>query len=121
MAIPISYSEIYGDKPSDNQFRELISSFKTEPTFISIVMWNFMISLYEGNIEKYKYLQGFFIKNLIRKDLQEQVFQAAALDSESPRPLFGRWQLLVLMKRVLLETASEGDMNTSRSSRSRRE
>lgn len=120
MAIPISYSDIYGDKPSDNQFRELISSFKTEPTFISIVMWNFMISLYEGHLEKYKYLQGFFINNLIRKDLQEQVFQAAALDSESPRPLFGRWQLLALMKRVLLETTSEGDKDPKHDDKARR-
>lgn len=120
MAIPISYSEICSDKPTDNQFRELISSFKTEPTFISIVMWNFMISLYEGHLEKYKYLQGFFIKNLIRKDLQEQVFQAAALDSESPRPLFGRWQLLALMKRVLLETTSEGDKDPRHDDKARR-
>lgn len=120
MAVPVSYSEIYGNKPTDDQFRELISSFKTEPTFISIVMWNFMISLYEGNVEKYKYLQGFFINNLIRKDLQARIFQAAALDSESPRPLFGRWQLLALMKEVLLETTNKGDKDPRYDDRARR-
>jgi hypothetical protein len=109
MAIPISYSEIYGDKPTEDQFVELISSFKTEPTFLSLAMWDLMISLFEGNIEKYKYLQGFFIRNLVRKDRRERVLRLAALESESPRPVFGRWQLLALMKMALLETTNEGD------------
>lgn len=108
MAIPISYSEFHGHRPTDTQINELISSFKTEPTFLSLAMWDLMISLFEGNREKYKYLQGFFLHNLIRRDLQEQVFQKAAPDSDSPRPLFGRWQLLALMKKVLLETTEEG-------------
>jgi hypothetical protein len=109
MAIPISYSEIYGDKPTDKQFSELISAFKTAPTFLSLAMWDMMISLFEEDGEKYKYLQGFFIHNLIRKEQRAQALQKAALGSESPRPLFGRWQLLALMKRVLLETTDEGD------------
>ena len=112
MAIPISYSEIYGDKPTDKQFSELISSFKTEPTFLSLAMWDLMLSLSEGDSEKYKYLQHFFIRNLVREDRREQALQAAALGSESPRPVFGRWQLLALMKRLLLATTSgEGDQD----------
>src|SRR5215210_5229018 len=106
MAIPISYSEIYGDKPTDKQFSELISSFKTESTFLSLAMWDLMLSLSVGDSEKYKYLQHFFIRNLVREDRREQALQAAALGSESPRPVFGRWQLLALMKRLLLETTS---------------
>jgi hypothetical protein len=109
MAIPISYSEIYGNKPTDNQFGELISPFKTDPTFLSLAMWDLMLSLSEGDGEKYKYLQYFFIMNLIREDRREQALRAAALGSESPRPAFGRWQLLALMKRVLLETTNGGD------------
>jgi hypothetical protein len=107
-AIPISYSELHGDRPSEAQLSELISSFKTEPTFISLAMWNLMLSLCEGNFEKYKYLQGFFIHNLIRKDLRDRVAMAAALDSEFPRPVFGRWQLLALMKKILIETTDDG-------------
>jgi hypothetical protein len=109
MAIPISYSEIYGNKPTDDQFSELISSFKTEPTFLSLAMWDLMLSLFEGDGDKYQYLQDFFIRNLIKKDRREQVLRSAALGSESPRPVFGRWQLLALMKRILLETTNEGD------------
>ena len=108
MAIPISFSELSGVKPTESQLSELICSLKTDPTFISLAMWNLMISLFEGDIEKYKYLQGFFIRNLIRREWREQVLQSAALDSESPRPVFGRWQLLALMKKILLET-NEGD------------
>lgn len=106
MPIPVSYFELYGSQPTDTQFRELISPFKTEPTFLSLAMWNLLLSLFEDDSEKYKYLQGFFIHNLIRPDMRERVRQAAALDSESARPVFGRWQLLALMKRVLLETKS---------------
>jgi hypothetical protein len=111
MAIPISYSELYGNRPTDNQFTELISSFKTEPTFLSLAMWDLMLSLSEEDGEKYKYLQYFFIRNLIREDRQEQALRAAALGSESPRPVFGRWQLLALMKRILLGTTSEGGLD----------
>src|SRR5205085_11858458 len=74
-----------------------------------LAMWDFMISLSEGDAAKYKYLQGFFIHNLIRQDLQAQVLHKAALDSDAPRPVFGRWQLLALMKKVLLETTDDGD------------
>lgn len=120
MAIPISYSEIYGDRPTDKQFSELISSFKTEPTFLSLAMWDLMLSLSEGNSEKYKYLQSFFIRNLIREDRREQVTQAAALGSESPRPVFGRWQLLALIKKILLETTSAGDQDPRQDDGARR-
>lgn len=108
MAVIVSYSEIHGKPPSEREFSELISSFKTEPTFFSLAMWNLMLSLFERDFEKNKYLQGFFIHNLVRKDLQDRVFQLAALNSESPRPVFTRWQFLALMKKVLLETTSEG-------------
>jgi hypothetical protein len=37
-AIPISYSELHGNKPAENQLSELISAFKTEPTFISLAI-----------------------------------------------------------------------------------
>jgi hypothetical protein len=120
MAIPISYSELHGVSPTENQLSELISSFKTEPTFISLAMWNLMLSLFEGNVEKYKWLQEFFIRNLIREELREHVRQSAALASESPRPVFGRWQLLALMKRVLIETSKEGSEDPRRDDRARR-
>lgn len=109
MVIAISHSELYGDRPTESQLSELISPFKTEPTFLSLAMWNLMFSLYEGDAEKYKYLQWFFINVLVREEQRERVLRTAALNSESPRPLFGRWQLLALMKRVLLETTDAGD------------
>jgi hypothetical protein len=108
MVIPVSYSEIHGNKPTDDQFRQLISSFKTYPTILSLAMWNLMLSLYEKDFDKYIYLQGFFIDNLIREDLQERVMLAAALESASPRPVFSRWQFLALMKRVILEPTNDG-------------
>lgn len=107
-ALPITYSELKGVRPTESQLRQLLSSFKTQPTFISLAMWNLMMSLFEGNIESYKYLQGFFIHNLIRPELRSQVEQKAALNSDSPRPVFSRWQLLALMKKLLLESSSEG-------------
>ena len=109
MVIPISHSEIYGVRPTESQLDELISPFKTEPTFLSLAMWDLMFSLFEQDAEKYKYLQWFFINVLVREDQRERVLRAAALGSESPRPLFGRWQLLALMKRVLLATTDGGD------------
>jgi hypothetical protein len=107
-ALPISYSELYGTRPTDHQLVELLSSFKIQPTFISLAMWNLMMSLFEGNFENYKYLQGFFIHNLIRLELRSEVEQKAALNSDSPRPVFSRWQLLALMKKLLLVSSSEG-------------
>ena len=107
--IPISHSELYGVRPTDSQLSELISPFKTEPTFLSLAMWDLMFSLFEGDAEKYKYLQWFFINVIVREEQRERVLRTAALNSESPRPLFGRWQLLALMKRVLLGTTDEGD------------
>src|SRR6266850_634591 len=119
-AIPISYSDLHGGRPTEDQLSELISAFKTEPTFISLDMWNLMLSLFEGNVEKYKYLQGFFIHNLIRKDLRDRVAAAAALRSESARPVFGRWQLLALMKKVLIETTNDGVRDPRRDDDARR-
>lgn len=107
-ALPITYSELKGVRPTESQLRQLVSSFKTQPTFISLAMWNLMMSLFEGNIKSYKYLQGFFIHNLIRPELRSEVEQKAALTSDSPRPVFSRWQLLALMKKLLLESSSEG-------------
>lgn len=110
-AMPVTYSELYGSRPTEEQLSELIASFRAEPTFISLAMWNLMLSLSEGNVERYKYLQGFFIHNLIRAELRERVFELAALDSESARPVFGRWQLLALMKCVLLESVSGSSLD----------
>lgn len=107
-ALPISYSELNETRPTEAQLAELISSFTTEPTFISLAMWNLMLSLFEGHFSSYKDLQGFFIHNLIRADLKEQVTHLAALSSVSPRPVFGRWQLLALMKKLLLASTNEG-------------
>lgn len=53
-------------------------------------------------------MQWFFINVLVREDQRERMLRADALGSESPRPLFGRWQLLALMKRVLLATIDGG-------------
>lgn len=71
-------------------------------------MWNVMLSLFEGHLGSYKELQGFFIHNVIRPDLRERVNELAALSSASPRPVFGRWQLLALMKKLLLASTNEG-------------
>ncbi|MGI8839025.1 MAG: hypothetical protein ACR2H4_20665 [Pyrinomonadaceae bacterium] len=107
-AIPISYSEIYGVGPTEPEFSELIKNFKTQPSFVSLSMWTLMISLFEGQAEKYKQLQGFFIHNLIRAEVRDRVSGLAALSSESARPVFGRWQLLALMKKVVMETTNDG-------------
>ena len=107
-ALPISYSELYGTRPTEDQFAELISSFKTTPTFISLAMWNVMLSLFEGHPGSYRRLQAFFLHNLIRAELQEKVQRLAALSSDSLRPVFDRWQLLALMKKLLLASTNEG-------------
>ncbi len=108
-AIPISYSELHdGEKPTEAQLSELITSFNTDATFMSLAMWSLMMSLYEGNSEKGRVLQSFFIHNLIPPALKSRVERAAALDSDSPRPVFGRWPLLALMKKVLTEANSNG-------------
>jgi hypothetical protein len=120
MVIPISYSEIYGHKPTDRQLNDLISTFTREPTFISLCMWDLMFSLFEGDAEKYKYLQEFFIANLIRQSRQQQVLQLSALASDQPRPVFGRWQLLALMKKVLLETSNTGKKDPRNDDEARR-
>src|SRR5258708_3222882 len=106
--LPISFSELHGTRPTEDQLAELISSFKTAPTFISLAMWNVMLSLFEGHLASYKELQRFFIHNLIRGELKEQVDRLAALSSVSPRPVFGRWQLLALMKKLLLASTNKG-------------
>ena len=120
-ALPISYSELHnGVKPTDSQLAKLICPFNLEPTFISLVMWNLMISLAEGNAPLYRYLQGFFIHNLIREDLRDLVFALASLDSKLPRPVFGRWQLMALMKKVLVEASNQGAMDPRHDNAARR-
>jgi len=103
-SLPISYSELRGSRPTEDQLVEILSDLKTEPTFMSLAMWNLMMSLYEGNLRGYKSLQGFFIHNLVPLDLKTRVEQAAALNSDSPRPVFSRWQLLAVMKKLLMES-----------------
>lgn len=120
MPTPISYSMLYGHRSTEEHFSELISSFRTEPTFISLVMWDLIISLSERSDAKYKYLQGFFIHNLIRQDQRERMHRMAALDSDDPHTVFGRWQLLALMKKVLLETTNEGDKDPRNDDQARR-
>ena len=85
--IPISHSEIYGVRPTEAQLSELLKNFKTQPSFVSLSMWTLMISLFEGQAEKYKQLQGFFIHNLIRAEIRDRVSGLAALSSESARPV----------------------------------
>lgn len=101
--LPITYSELHnGEKPTDAQLSELIGPFNRDATFISLAMWNLMLSLSERNAEQGKAVQGFFIHNLIPHDERARV--AAA----SPRPVFGRWPMLGLMKKVMLETTNDG-------------
>ena len=57
-----------------------------------------MMSLFEGNFKNYKYLQGFFIHNLIQSELRSEVEQKAALNSDSPRPVFSRSLLALIRK-----------------------
>ncbi len=63
-----------GARPTEGQLSEVISSFRTDHnTFISLAMRNMMISLAEVNMSIYKYLQRFFINDLIQKDLRDRV------------------------------------------------
>lgn len=119
-AIPVTYSQLHGSQPSEEQLSQLVACFKPEPTFFSLAMWNLMFSMSEGNIEQFKYLQGFFIHNLIRDEWKRKVQELAALDSESPHPAFGRWQLLALMKRVLLEGAADAALDPRTQDNARR-
>jgi hypothetical protein len=121
-AFAISYSEMHdGQKPTHAQLSELIRHFKTDPTFMSLAMWSLMISLFERNREKGRALQWFFIENLIPTNLKDRVERAAALDSDSPRPVFGRWQMLAVMKRLLIETTNEGVKDPRHDDAARRE
>src|SRR5437773_2339227 len=113
MAMPIFYSDVYPNLPTDTQFRDLISEFRTEPTFVLLARWSLMFSLYEGD-PRYKDLQQLFLANIIRPELREVITRMAALETGNARPVFGRWQLLSLMKRVLLESNREGIRDPTR-------
>jgi len=108
MPTPVSYSELTGVTPSNDSLREVVASFKRSSTFFLLAAFNMMLSLYEGDSEKHKHLQGFLIRNLIKDELFQPVHHAAALDSGQPRPVFHRRQMLMLMKQLLLEASDTG-------------
>ncbi|MGH9898851.1 MAG: hypothetical protein ACRD4L_08400, partial [Pyrinomonadaceae bacterium] len=108
---PISYSELTGSPPSYDLLREKITALKLEPTFFLLAALNMRLSPFKGDSEKDKRLQDFLIRNLIRDDFSKEVYRAAALGSDHSRPVFHRWQMLMLMKRVLLEAPEDGGGN----------
>lgn len=109
MRAPVAHSEMFESPPTNDQLKMVVSSFKKEPTFFMLAFLNMMLSLFGKDAQKGRYLQGFLIHNLIRVDVRDKVFRAAALDSGAPRPVFNRWHLLALMKLVLLESTDEGE------------
>lgn len=110
----ISYFEITGKKPTEDSLRRVITSFRRDPTFFMLAALNMMLSLFGSDLKKYRHLQGFLVNNLIRGELRPRVLRAASLGSEHFRPIFNRWHMLMLMKRVLLEAPEEGEFDPNK-------
>lgn len=105
MVIPVSHLEIYGSRPTNNELNSLLVDLKTEPTIVCLAMWSLLLSLFENRSDDHKFLQGFFVHHLIREEIQQKVLDLANLEAEDSRPVFGRWQLIALMKSVLIESS----------------
>lgn len=108
----VTYSELTGAKVSEDEFKQILSRLERGSTFHLLSTINCFLSLtsYQNSDEDFIFLQRFLSHHLLDKELfdltNEKLSQATPLE----RPIFHRWQILYLMKRVLLESSDKGDL-----------
>src|SRR5436853_6106143 len=106
--IYITYSELTGEPPAENELTEIISSLRQRPTFLMLGLLNLVLSLFDHGTNREVAQSHDDIKDYLLDDhllnlLKLKFSQASAVS----RPIFHRQQLLVMMKRVLLESPVE--------------
>jgi hypothetical protein len=112
MSLPIYYSDLTDHVPSEAEIDELVSSFVRRPTFFMLAMLNTFLSFYQHDSRKnFTEVQGFLFKNLTDEELFERVKQRFPHEQMGSRPLFHRQQMLVLIKKVLLQASDTGRYN----------
>jgi len=109
---PITYKDLTGIHPSDDDFNALLASFQRFPAFRMVAMINTLLSFYDHEDEETaKKVQGFLLKNLIADDLFKSAQEKFGKDSVFLRPIFHAQQLLVLMKRLITATCADGELD----------
>lgn len=113
----ITYSEIIGHKPNENELANLIASLNKEAAFRFLAMINNFLALFPINFDEAKYvdIQSFLAFNLLDTELFEKVNTFVKDISLVERPIFHRQQILILMKRILLESSNKGEINPDNS------
>ena len=112
MRLPIYFSDLTDQVPTENQIDELISSFERNPTFLMLAMLNSFLSFYEqDDRQAYTYLQGVLFTNLTDHELFKRAQQKFPNEEMGSRPMFHRQQMLVLLKKILLVAEANGEHN----------
>ena len=109
----ITYSEITGQKPTESEVNVLISSLNKKAAFGQLSMINNFLALFPINSENNKFIeiQMFLTANLFDDELYKKLRIFVENISLFDRPIFHRQQILLLMKKVLLEASENGGFN----------
>jgi hypothetical protein len=111
IALPITYSDLTDQEPSQEEVDLLISRFDRKATFLMLAMLNTLLSFVEMRSERSKQVQGFLFANLCDEELYERAKQRFGREQVDERPLFHRQQLLTFMRNVLLKASDPGALN----------
>jgi len=108
----ITYSEVMGEKPDEDEVSQSISLLNKKDTFFLLSMLNNFLALFPPNHNEQKFadIQRFLAINLFRPDIYNKVRRFVENVSLVSRPIFHRPSILFLMKRVLLEAKDEGGL-----------
>lgn len=106
--IYITYSELTGEQPTESELTEIISSLRQRPTFLMLCLLNLVLSLFDHGTDRevaqsHDDIKDYLLDDYLLNLLKLKFSQGSAVS----RPIFHRQQLLVMMKRVLLESPIE--------------
>lgn len=108
--IPIYYSEIFGINLGEEGLGEILAQFEKTSTFQTLAAINSLLSFYDRDKNTAGDVQDFLFANFTDEGLYEMVKKKFPHEQMANRPIFHRWQLLALMKRILCKEV-EGLLN----------
>ena len=115
---PIYYSEIFETKPGETEINQLLVQFEKTSAFFTLATINSLLSFYDRSKKNASVVQGYLCANFTDENLFERIINKFPNDLMADRPIFHRWQLLALMKRVL-QNDNAGGLNTELDAKAR--
>lgn len=109
--LPITYSDLTDQQPSNEEVNALISQLNRKPTLLMVAMLNSLLSFVKTPSEHAKKVQGFLFANLCDDELFERAKERFGNEQMDERPLFHRQQLLTMMRNILLTASDDGTLN----------